>query len=307
MSNVVAKSYIVFLHQGYSLETHMQTIREQVDTELRIDRIFPEEANLYDLYYRTIGLNDITLEARFAIRVSEANVDDQDAEEIEEDIRIMTRQRNHKTQTVNRAYVNQTGASFGNVWDGLIRTALRASTLWQDFWGVETILKPKKRGHVEGKSRLTKRAQPLLYGSQGKSGNGSLLHQAVAEARDAWTRSGLLDSNRDKIILYVRKRDEAKELADLLECGSYTARSGTTIEKGEKVAKWLALTDKPYLVATSAFAEGFDYPHGRLVINVNERESIVLFAQESGRAGKDHEKAYSLVLLHPLGSLWEMM
>ncbi|OQN95159.1 hypothetical protein B0A48_18856 [Cryoendolithus antarcticus] len=37
------------------------------------------------------------------IGVSEVNVDDQDAEEIEEDIRIMTRQRNHKTQTVNRA------------------------------------------------------------------------------------------------------------------------------------------------------------------------------------------------------------
>ena len=67
------------------------------------------------------------------IGVFEANIDDEDAEEGEDDIRIMTRQRNHKTQTVNRAYANQTGASFGNVWDGLIRMALRASTLWQDF------------------------------------------------------------------------------------------------------------------------------------------------------------------------------
>jgi hypothetical protein len=49
------------------------------------------------------------------INYFEANEDDEDAEEMEADIRIMTKQRNHKTQTVNRAYANQTGASFGNV------------------------------------------------------------------------------------------------------------------------------------------------------------------------------------------------
>ncbi len=33
--------------------------------------------------------------------------EDADAEEIEADIRAMTRQRNHSTRTVNRAYANQ--------------------------------------------------------------------------------------------------------------------------------------------------------------------------------------------------------
>ncbi|OQN95289.1 hypothetical protein B0A48_18652 [Cryoendolithus antarcticus] len=47
---------------------------------------------------------------KFASQISvfEANVDDEDVEEIEDDVRIMTRQRNHKTQTINRAYANQT-------------------------------------------------------------------------------------------------------------------------------------------------------------------------------------------------------
>ncbi len=36
----------------------------------------------------------------------EADDEDEDAKEIEEDIRAMTRQRNHKTRTVNRAYTN---------------------------------------------------------------------------------------------------------------------------------------------------------------------------------------------------------
>lgn len=53
----------------------------------------------------------------------------------------------------------------------------------------------------------------------------------------------------------------------------------------------------PYIVATTALAEGFDYPYVRLVINVDEPESLVIFAQESGRAGRDGKRAYSVVLL----------
>ncbi|KAK0862323.1 hypothetical protein LTR87_016636, partial [Friedmanniomyces endolithicus] len=93
----------------------------------------------------------------------EANEDDEDAAEMEADIRIMTKQRNHKTQIVNRAYANQTGAIFGNVWDGLIRSGLRASTLWQKFWGVDTILKGPKRARVDDSPGLTKRVSMGVY------------------------------------------------------------------------------------------------------------------------------------------------
>ncbi|KAK0767539.1 hypothetical protein LTR59_018288, partial [Friedmanniomyces endolithicus] len=43
-----------------------------------------------------------------------ADSDDEDAEEMDDTIKTMTKQRNQKTQTVNRADANQTGASFGN-------------------------------------------------------------------------------------------------------------------------------------------------------------------------------------------------
>lgn len=105
------------------------------------------------------------VKTKFASHINafEANDDDEDAEEMEEDIRAMTKQRNHKTRTVNRAYANQTGASFGNIFDGLIRTALRASTLWQDFWGVETLLGSKKRSAQEEGCRLAKRVAMGVY------------------------------------------------------------------------------------------------------------------------------------------------
>jgi hypothetical protein len=34
----------------------------------------------------------------------------------------------------------------------------------------------------------------------------------------------------------------------------------------------------PYIVVTTALAKGFDYPYVRLVVNVNELESLVVFA-----------------------------
>lgn len=89
------------------------------------------------------------------------------------------------------------------------------------------------------------------------SGQGSLLDQAAARARDAWDRPGVFDKSRDKIILYVRTRDEAKDLAQLLGCSMYTARSGTATDKEATVAEWVQSPAQPYIVATTAFAEGY--------------------------------------------------
>ena len=66
--------------------------------------------------------------------------------------------------------------------------------------------------------------------------------------------------------------------------------------KDRVVANWIRLT-QPYIVATAAFAEGFDYPYMRVVINVNEPDSLILFAQQTGRAGRDGRRAHSIVLL----------
>ena len=88
----------------------------------------------------------------------EIDPDDEEGEEVEDDIRILTRMGNHKVRTANRAYANQTGPNFGNVWDGLIRMGLRASTLWQDFWGVNVMVRDRKRPITGARtSRLVKR------------------------------------------------------------------------------------------------------------------------------------------------------
>lgn len=81
---------------------------------------------------------------------------DADGEEMDEDIRAMNAQRNHRTRTANRAYANQAGAAYGGAWDGLIRRGLRASQMWQDYFGVDVVLKATKRPASPAGGRLAK-------------------------------------------------------------------------------------------------------------------------------------------------------
>ena len=74
-------------------------------------------------------------------------------------------------------------------------------------------------------------------------------------------------------------------------------RLGLLEAKHQIVADWIQSTSQPCIVATTAFAEGFDYPHVRVVVNVDEPDSLISFAQQSGRGGRDGKGARSIVLL----------
>jgi hypothetical protein len=52
---------------------------------------------------------------------------------------------------------------FSNLWDGQIRMGLKASNLWQDFWGVEAIMKGKKRTQPTDGSRFQKQVAMGIY------------------------------------------------------------------------------------------------------------------------------------------------
>jgi superfamily II DNA helicase RecQ len=147
--------------------------------------------------------------------------------------------------------------------------------------------------------RVSTNRRNLFYLVQRATRPGSLLEEGARKARDAWENSQLLDRARDKIILYVRTKEDATTLAELLCCSQYTSDIGTAKQKEELLRIWLASSDQPYIVAMSALSAGFDYAHVRLVVHVNKLLSLVDFAQESSRAGRDGKEAYSLVLLLP--------
>ncbi|KAH7327565.1 hypothetical protein BKA65DRAFT_555115 [Rhexocercosporidium sp. MPI-PUGE-AT-0058] len=49
-------------------------------------------------------------------------------------------------------------------------------------------------------------------------------------------------------------------------------------QKEELLRMWLASSDQPYIVATSALSAGFDYTYVRLIVHVDEPSSLVDFA-----------------------------
>ncbi|KUJ19614.1 uncharacterized protein LY89DRAFT_640751, partial [Mollisia scopiformis] len=105
--------------------------------------------------------------------------------------------------------------------------------------------------------RVSTNRRNLFYIVQRATRLGTLLEEGARRARDAWENSRLLDRARDKIILYVRIKEDAATLAELLCCSQYIADVGTAEQKEELLRTWLASSDQPYIVATSALSAGF--------------------------------------------------
>jgi superfamily II DNA helicase RecQ len=144
----------------------------------------------------------------------------------------------------------------------------------------------------------------LFYMVATASDDSPFLEAAALEAQESWATVSTnevwphneVDQHLAKALIYVQRRAQADELANLLNCSAYTAGSGTAEEKAMIIRNWLT-SNVPFLVATTALGAGFDYPYIRMVLHVDEPTSLVDFAQASGRAGRDGQVAFATVLL----------
>ena len=104
-------------------------------------------------------------------------------------------------------------------------------------------------------------------------------------------------------IVYVRNRAETKEISDYLNQGGITSTYyHAGLEPTVKDERQKAWTQNKYriVVATNAFGMGIDKPDVRTVIHMDIPSSIEAYFQEAGRAGRDGQRSYA-VLLHSPG------
>ena len=102
------------------------------------------------------------------------------------------------------------------------------------------------------------------------------------------------DNTSGRGILYVRTKDIGQRISQQLNCYLYHA---TLHERGAQLAAWVRGDRSRLIVATSALSAGIDQQSVRVVIHVDAPAGLLDYAQETGRAGRDGERACCITLL----------
>ncbi len=103
-------------------------------------------------------------------------------------------------------------------------------------------------------------------------------------------------------LVYVRERKKAEDVAEFLifngvQADAYHAGMDSR-QRGAKQAEWKKGGIR-VMVATNAFGMGIDKPDVRFVCHFDLPDSPEAYFQEAGRAGRDGEKAYAVLLYNP--------
>ena len=112
----------------------------------------------------------------------------------------------------------------------------------------------------------------------------------------------ILNSLPGSAIAYTRNRKRTREVAEFLESNGISAtyyHAGLANDiKDQRQKSWLDGQHR-VMVATNAFGMGIDKPDVRLVVHIDCPDSPEAYFQEAGRAGRDGQKAYAVLLFAP--------
>lgn len=115
----------------------------------------------------------------------------------------------------------------------------------------------------------------------------------------------IVRKNPQPSIIYVNTRKSCFDTVKQLESVGLTAtfyHGGlTTKEKDHNMKCWMD-EKVQIMVATNAFGMGIDKPNVKTVIHLHLPQNLENYYQEAGRAGRNGEKAYAVLLVNPSDS-----
>jgi superfamily II DNA helicase RecQ len=105
-------------------------------------------------------------------------------------------------------------------------------------------------------------------------------------------RQAQLQKKVQKGVVYCRSKRQCEELAEALECAYYHAG---VVDRAERLQEWVERGG--LIVATSALGTGVDFPGIVYILHVGMPWSMIDYAQESGRGGRNGEIVDAVVLV----------
>jgi len=138
--------------------------------------------------------------------------------------------------------------------------------------------------------RVVRIARPQEHGRRGD----------VGAAIMAWIEQEIPRYSPGKVVVYANSRHQTEQVAEALGCGAYHSH---TIDRAGMLSTFRQ-TPSGVIVATSALGMGIDIPDIRCVIHVGRPRSLLDYAQESGRAGRDGQGSTAVMVLDGSGGGW---
>lgn len=129
----------------------------------------------------------------------------------------------------------------------------------------------------------------------------------VFEAEDKLFRiEQILRKNPEPSIIYVRNRKSCLDVSTQLNTlgfkSTYYHGGLSTKEKDKHMQLWMR-EEVQAIVATNAFGMGIDKANVKTVIHIQLPENLENYYQEAGRAGRNGEKAFAVLLSAPSDSI----